>query len=94
MRNVAQPFGVPDPQRPNISSTIWRTVADLTNGVYFFESSISPNIIWVRLAKLDFSAQAGVRKLDLLQIPDRVGDVTGEFRPAPAFEPLLPDAGY
>ena len=94
MRNVAQPFGIADPQRPNISSTIWRTVADLTHGLYFFESSLSPNIIWVHLDRLDFSAAAGVRKLDLVHQSDRVGDVTDQFRPATAFTPLLPDPGY
>lgn len=94
MRNVAQPFGVADPQRPNVSSTIWRTVADLTHGVYYFESSLSPNIIWVHFDTLDFSEKAGVRKLDLVKNQNRVGDVTNVFRPAPAFEPLRPDAGY
>jgi penicillin V acylase-like amidase (Ntn superfamily) len=94
MRNVAQPFGVADPQRPNISSTIWRTVADLTHGVYYFESSLSPNIIWVHFDTLDFSEKAGVRKLDLIKNHDLVGDVTLGFRPAHVFEPLRPDSGY
>ena len=53
-RNVSQPFGIADPFRPNISSTRWRTVSDLTNMVYYFESTSSPNIIWVKLNKLDF----------------------------------------
>ena len=55
MRNVAQPFGTADPVRPNISATRWRTVCDLTNRVYYFESSTSPNIVWVTLKELDFA---------------------------------------
>ena len=43
MRNVAQPFGTSKADEPNTSQTIWRTVADLTNGVYYFESTTSPN---------------------------------------------------
>jgi choloylglycine hydrolase len=85
MRNVAQPFVQPDPKRPEASHTIWRAVADSTDGVYFFESTLSPNIIWVQLDGLDFSPGAPVRKLDLVNSGDLVGDVTGQFKPS---EPL------
>jgi len=91
MRNVAQPFGTSKADEPNTSQTIWRTVADLTNGVYYFESTTSPNIVWVKLKGLDFSEGAKVQKLDLVNNPDRVGDVTGAFQPAEAFKPLPPD---
>ena len=63
MRNVAQPFGTSKADEPNTSQTIWRTVADLTNGVYYFESTTSPNIVWVKLNKLDFTEGAKVQKL-------------------------------
>ncbi len=79
MRNLSQPFGVADPSRPNISQTIWRSVADLTNRMYFYESSYSPNIIWLRLEGIDFSPGTPARKLDLVGTPDRVGDQTGGF---------------
>lgn len=78
MRNAAQPFGEPDPERPNISATIWRTVADLGRGVYAYESSFSPDIIWTRLPGLDFTE---CRKLTVE--PGLLGDVTDRFRPAP-----------
>jgi choloylglycine hydrolase len=52
MRNASQPFGIADPGRPNISSTIWRTVAHLTSGLYFFESSFSPNVVWAQVSEL------------------------------------------
>lgn len=80
-RNAAQPFGTPDPSRPNVSMTIWRTLADLTRRVYAFESSFRPDIVWTALADLDFSRTA---KLDLSQ-PDLVGDVTARYRPAEPF---------
>lgn len=85
-RNVSQPFGTADPFRPNTSSTRWRTVSDLTNGVYYFESTTSPNIIWVQLYKLDFSQGAPVKKIDLVNDPDHVGDVSAEFKDAEPFE--------
>jgi penicillin V acylase-like amidase (Ntn superfamily) len=89
-RNIAQPFGSPDPIRPNISSTRWRTVSDLTNGVYFFESTTSPNIIWIFLSKLNFEKGSPVKKLDLVNEPDRIGDVTAEFEDSKPFEWLKP----
>ena len=62
----------------------------MSNRTYFFESSISPNIIWVKLDKLDFTK---VQKLDLANNPDRVGDVSAEFKAAEPFKTLAPDAG-
>ena len=54
-------FGTSKADEPNTSQTIWRTVADLTNGVSF-ESTTSPNIVWVKLRGLDFSEGAKVQK--------------------------------
>lgn len=85
-RNVSQPFGTADPFRPNVAPTRWRIVCDLTNKVYYFESTTSPNIIWVRLDELDFSNGAPVKKIDLVDAPDRVGNVSSEFKNAEPFE--------
>lgn len=89
-RNVSQPFGTIDPSRPNISPTRWRTVTDLTNGTYFFESTTSPNIFWMYLDKLDFSEGAPVKKLDLVNDPDRVSDVSYEFKESKPFDWVRP----
>jgi choloylglycine hydrolase len=85
-RNVSQPFGTADPLRPNISPTLWRTVSDLTNRVYYFESTTSPNIIWVRLDELDFSQEAPVKKIDLVNGQNYVGDISARFKDAEEFE--------
>jgi choloylglycine hydrolase len=78
-RNVSAPFGTADPARPNISTTRWRTVADLTNRVYFFESTTSPGVVWTRLDGLDLSAGAQPRRLELADGKDHVGDVTRQY---------------
>jgi penicillin V acylase-like amidase (Ntn superfamily) len=85
-RNVSQPFGIADPHKPNISPTLWRTVSDLTNRVYYFESTTSPNIIWVHLDELDFSKGAPIKKIDLVNDPDRIGNVSAEFEDTEPFE--------
>jgi penicillin V acylase-like amidase (Ntn superfamily) len=85
-RNVSQPFGTADPTRPNISPTRWRTVNVLTNRVYYFESTASPSIIWILLDELDFNVGDSIKKIDLVKDPDRVGNVTTEFKIAVPFE--------
>jgi len=46
MRNVSVPFGAPYGEF-GVYNTEYRTVCDLTNRVYFFELTTSPNTIWV-----------------------------------------------
>lgn len=90
MRNASQPFRNPDPDKPFTSTTIWRTVGDLTNLVYVFESTRRPNGFWVRIDGLDLSEGAPVRKLDLVNDTGLegglVGDVTDEFIESPPME--------
>lgn len=90
IRNVSQPFGVPDKDAAYSSPTYWRTVSDLTDRVYYFESSLSPYLIWVNLSKLNFQTGAAVSKLDLVNDRDRLGDVTKQFVPAKNFEFATP----
>ena len=83
IRNASAPYGTADPVRPNVSTTRWRTVTDLTNRIYFFESTRSPNVIWVPLGELSF--EPGPESvLDLVNEPDRSGDVSGAFVPVAA----------
>jgi penicillin V acylase-like amidase (Ntn superfamily) len=90
MRNVGAPRGMSTPDKPNISSTIWRTVADQKQRVYYYESTFSPSVVWVTFADLDFGPASGVRKLQLHGDPDRAGNQTREFRPAEPFRFLRP----
>ncbi|MET3861841.1 penicillin V acylase-like amidase (Ntn superfamily) [Dietzia sp. 2505] len=78
MRNASQPFRVPDPDHPNASTTLWRTITDHVDGVYVFEDTGRPNIVWVRLDGLDLSEGAPVRKLDLVADTGLEGGLVGE----------------
>lgn len=84
-RNASAPFGTADPARPNISTTRWRVVSDLTHRVYYFESATSPDIVWVRLDGLELDSATGYRKLDLVHNRDRIGDVTEQFSASAPF---------
>ncbi|SHT91508.1 penicillin amidase [Mycobacteroides abscessus subsp. abscessus] len=86
IRNAAQPFRIPDPGKPDASQTIWQVVMDLTNRRYVYESTTRPNIVWVDLADLDFSAGSPQLKLDLiggLAVESGIaGNVGGKFEDA------------
>ena len=95
MRNVSQPFSEIDLKaivsgQPHNSPTRWRTVIDLTNGNFYYESTLSPNIIWVNFKELDFSTTSGLRKMDL-QGDNLIGDSTKGFKPAKGFSVLKPE---
>jgi len=81
IRNVSVPLGISTPDRPDISSTIWRTVADQTNRRYFFESTRKPNVFWVNLDDLDLSAGAPVQKLTLTDGAVFAGNTADQFQP-------------
>ena len=85
IRSISVPYGVTDPQRPNIASTTWRTVADPDLGRFYYESVFSPTLFWVDLRKLDLSEGAGVSKLELGEKPILAGEVSASFKPSEPF---------
>jgi penicillin V acylase-like amidase (Ntn superfamily) len=86
IRHVSVPFGLGDPDRPNVASTIFRTVQDLTGGRYFFESTYAPNVVGVDISELDFTA--GGPELEL-RVEEKIfslsGEVTSQLEPAEPF---------
>lgn len=83
MRNVSVPFGLGDPEKPNISPTYFRTVVDLTGGRYYFESTLAPNVVWIDTTKLDFSEGLDEQELKVEKnILKLHGDVTSQFEKA------------
>lgn len=85
MRNVSVPFGETDPTKPNIAPTIWRTVSDSKNLVYYFESTLSASLVWVDLNKVDLKPGAPVKKINLVGNPDLGGDVQSKAENAKPF---------
>ena len=85
MRNVSVPFGITTPDKPYISSTRWRSVSDQKNRVYYFESTLTPNLFWVDLNKVDFSPSANIRKLSLTHGEIYTGDAVKDFKDSKSF---------
>lgn len=89
MRSVGVPLGIIDPENPNQSSSIWRTVHDHRRKVMFFDSASTPNTFWVPLADLDFSKGAPAKKLAVAGGHIHSGNAAPDFEPAKPF-PFLP----
>ncbi len=85
MRNVSVPFGINTPEKPHISSTRWRSVSDQKNKVYYFESTLTPNLFWLDLKKIDFSPKAGVKKLSLTKGEIYAGDAVKDLKDSQSF---------
>lgn len=85
MRNVSVPIGVSDPhhpENPGGHSTIWRTVADQKNGLYYFENTRSLSLVWIDLKKMN---GRGPKKLPIAEYPYISGDQTYNFSNAQDF---------
>jgi penicillin V acylase-like amidase (Ntn superfamily) len=91
IRNASVPLGITTPGQPNISSTIWRTVADHKNLRYYYESTRSPNVFWVNVADADFSAGKPARTLRVSDGSIFAGNIVDQFTEAPPFS-FLPAA--
>lgn len=85
IRNTSVPLGISTPDKPNISSTLWRTLADHKNRRYYFDAVLSPSLFWVDLDKLDFKEGAPVLHLPLKDIV-LGGEASGNFETSAPFE--------
>ena len=83
---IGVPLGMADPDHPNISATLWRTVADHDARRYYFESTLRPAVFWVDLDKTDLQAGADVMRLETLGSKLLFGEVSSEFEPAEPFK--------
>jgi choloylglycine hydrolase len=77
MRNVSVPFGAPYAEF-GVYNTEYRTVANPTHLMYFFELTTSPSTIWVRLDALDLTEGVPPTAIDPYD-ETLAGDVTDRF---------------
>lgn len=80
-RNIAVPYGAHDTSGSETTDTwptLWSTLGDLTNKIYYFQSSLSPNLFWVDFAKLNLKEGEPVRTIDAYN-STLAGEVSGEF---------------
>ena len=77
IRNCQVPYGAPD-SRFDTYPTWWASVTDLTDGVYCFQSTRAPNVVWAELDRLDFSPGAPILAVDPRD-PELSGSIVAGF---------------
>lgn len=82
VRAIGVPLGMEDPDRPNISSTLWRAVIDHDARRLYFESTIRPSVFWVDLDEVDLQPGADVTRLNVLDPEQLAGEVSSKFQTA------------
>ncbi|MGE4482653.1 linear amide C-N hydrolase [Acidocella sp.] len=79
MANVSVPFGAPYKDFGTYN-TEYRSVADLTDLVYYFQLTTVPSVSWTALARMDLKPGAPALVLDPDAL-DLAGEVSGRYRP-------------
>ncbi len=85
IRNCSVPYGIGTKEEPNISSTRWRSVSDQKNLVYYFETTLTPNIFWINFNQLNFSEMGSVKKLSAENHEIYEGNASNSFIDAVPF---------
>lgn len=88
MANVSVPYLYQVNGDPNVSSTQWRSYADLSLRRYYFDLVTNPGVFYVDLNKVDLSEGAPVLKIDTSKSKDFVGDCTDRLFKTVPFTPM------
>lgn len=73
---------------PNVSSTQWRSYAELKNRRYFFDIVTNPGYYYIDLTKCDLRKGAPVMKLDTTKETLLVGEANHALRKSEPFKPI------
>ena len=85
--NVSVPEDYAVEGEPNLSSTQWRSVADLNRRRYYFDLVGNLGMFYIDLTTLDLSQDSGTLSLDTAATVDFAGCANGLLRPTPPFTP-------
>ena len=78
MRGVSTPYGlVFDTEHLNNTSTLWRTISDVKNGIFYFDSALLPLTFKIDLNQVDFTKSKVISPYKD-NIPQ--GDITDLFK--------------
>lgn len=88
LMNVSVPYQYAIETEPNVSSTQWRSFANLRDRLYYFDIVTNLGAFYIDLKKCDLREGAPVLKLDTSKSQDMVGDVTSRLVKHAPFTPM------
>lgn len=85
--NLSVPYEYAIETEPNVSSTQWRSFANLRDRTYYFDVVTNLGLIYVDLKKCDLRKGAHILKYEPAKHPEAVGDITRQMSRNPGFIP-------
>jgi choloylglycine hydrolase len=86
LRAVGVPLGMEDPDHPNISATLWRTLYDHEKKRMYFDDAHKPAVFWVDLDNMDFSEGKPIIGVSTNRSEPLFGEISGEMKPMDPFK--------
>lgn len=86
--NVSVPYTYTVEGEGNVSSTQWRTFANLRDRLYYFDLVTNPGTFYVDLKKCDLRPGAPVMKIDTSKSSEFIGDATRHLFKTKPFTPM------
>lgn len=88
LANSSVPYTYLIQGEPNVSSTQWRSYADLKDRRYYFEIVTNPGYYYIDLSKCDLRKGAHVMKLDTSKTTDLIGEANSHLFKSAPFNPI------
>lgn len=88
MGTVSVPFGYAIEGEPNVSSTQWTSMCDLTGGKYYMRFADSTGNMWIDMGRLRFNPGAPVLKIDTSNHFNLIGCVNDKLVQVQPFTPM------
>lgn len=88
MGTVTVPYGYEIQGEPNVSSTQWTSIADMTGSKYYFKFADSTGFFWVDLSKFNLKPGASIYKLDTSDHSGYTGCINKKMTKSPGFTPM------
>ena len=88
MGTVSVPYGYLIEGEPNVSSTQWRSVCDITGGKYYFKFAYSTGDFWFDLSRVSLRPGAPILKFDTSKDPYFTGDAIPHMTQSQGFTPM------
>lgn len=88
VENVSVPYSYMIEGEPNLSSTQWRSYANLRDRRYYFDIVTNLGCFYLDLTKLDLYNGAPVLKLDTSKSAAMTGCVNNKLKPSEPFTPM------
>lgn len=85
---VSVAYGYEVPGQPNLSSSQWRSIADLNRGRYNFKFADEMGMFYIDLSQLQLTPGSPVLMLDTTHRSDYFGNVNNRLQKAEPFTPM------